>query len=317
MQYEVILNPTAGSGKAEKTWEKLQPLFDNQLTYHLYKTDYAKHEEYFAKKISQSYNNTPNVVIIVVGGDGTLHNVLNSLKQNDSTIPLSYIPSGTGNDFARGYGINLSPEKALQQILAAERARTITIGHYTENIKNEDGYFLNNIGIGFDAAIVSRVNNSSAKKNLNKAHVGRLSYFFKALGVIYDQQPFSLMVRENGHHQLFSKAFIAISTNEPYIGSGFKIDPLASVDENAINIVIAERRNWLITLWQLLQLARGKLANSKFAHTFHTNKIHYSTTSLEFGQVDGENMGNRFYDLTIDTSSYEFWQTSENILKKN
>ena len=45
-------------------------------------------------------------ILVVLGGDGTLHNVINSLLPYDSTIPLSYIPCGSGNDFARGVGLS-------------------------------------------------------------------------------------------------------------------------------------------------------------------------------------------------------------------
>ncbi|WP_251574500.1 diacylglycerol/lipid kinase family protein [Limosilactobacillus agrestimuris] len=306
MHYEIILNPTAGNGKAQKTWNILRPTIEGQLDYSLHQTSYAKHEAFLAKKISA--NSNKNTVVIVIGGDGTLHNVLNGLIKAGAPLPLSYIPTGTGNDFARGYGISLNPEKALQQITSTTEARTITIGHYFESIKKEEGFFLNNIGIGFDAAIVSRTNSSSTKKRLNRIRLGSLSYLSKAFGVIYDQQPFQLTLQEQNHHYIFPKAFIVVATNHPYLGGGFQIDRSANVGEDAINMVIAERKNWLLTFWEVIQLARGKLAESRFAHRFHAKKLHYSTTSLEFGQIDGENMGNRFYDLTVNTSHYQFWQ---------
>lgn len=308
MHYEIIFNPVAGNGRAQKVWNIVRPEIEGQLDYSLHQTTYANHESFFAKRIAESSSHNSNTTVIVIGGDGTLHNVLNGLIKAHSNLPLSYIPAGTGNDFARGYGISLNPKKALQQILSATKAQPITIGHYVESIKKEEGYFLNNIGIGFDAAIVSRTNSSKAKKGLNKLRLGNLSYLSKAFGVIYDQQPFQLTLQEQNHHHIFANAFIVVATNHPYIGGGFQIDRSAKIDDDAINMVVAERKNWLLTLWEVIQFGRGKLAESRFAHYFHTKKLHYSTTSLEFGQIDGENMGNRFYDLTVDTSHYSFWQ---------
>lgn len=118
MHYEIILNPTAGNGKAQKTWNILRPVIEGQLDYSLHKTDYANHEAFFAKRIAKAYPHNSDTVVIVIGGDGTLHNVLNGLIKAGSALPLSYIPAGTGNDFARGYGISLNPEKALQQIIS-------------------------------------------------------------------------------------------------------------------------------------------------------------------------------------------------------
>ena len=115
-------------------------------------------------------------VVMVVGGDGTLHETLNGLIKANSSLPLAYIPAGSGNDFARGYGLSQDPMTALQQALDAQHPTPINVGHYYDAIKQEEGYFLNNLGVGFDAAIVSQANASSAKKRLNRWHLGNLSY---------------------------------------------------------------------------------------------------------------------------------------------
>src|SRR5699024_12126899 len=93
------------------------------------------------------------------------------------------IPAWIGNYFARGYGISMHPQRALNQILTADAPQKINIGHYHEAIRGEEGYFLNNLGIGFDAAIVSRANTFKARHKKN--HIGRFTYLQKAIGVIY------------------------------------------------------------------------------------------------------------------------------------
>ncbi len=314
MHYEIIVNETAGNGTAKHAWSTVQSLLDQlQVSYAVHLTTHPQHESYIASKLAEQHH--ADTVIIVVGGDGTLHNTLNGLQKGQSDgdvqLPLAYIPAGTGDDFARGYGISMKPAHALQQILSADHAYQTNIGKYTEAIKNEHGYFLNNIGIGFDAAIVSRTNHSSAKKRLNRAHLGRFSYLSKAIGVIYDQQPFSLMVQANGHRDAYARAFIVVATNHPFIGGGFKVVDTASIKDPAIDMVVSERKNWLQTLWVIRAFARGKLSHSKWARHYHVPKIHYTTTSLEFGQIDGEEMGNRFFDLTVSSTKYPFYQVPE------
>lgn len=314
MHYEIIVNETAGNGNAKHAWSTVQSLLDQlQVSYTVHLTTHPQHESYIASKLAEQHH--ADTVIIVVGGDGTLHNTLNGLQKGQSDgdvqLPLAYIPAGTGDDFARGYGISMKPAHALQQILSADHPYQTNIGKYTEAIKNEHGYFLNNIGIGFDAAIVSRTNHSSAKKRLNRAHLGRFSYLSKAIGVIYDQQPFSLMVQANGHRDAYARAFIVVATNHPFIGGGFKVVDTASIKDPAIDMVVSERKNWLQTLWVIRAFARGKLSHSKWARHYHVPKIHYTTTSLEFGQIDGEEMGNRFFDLTVSSTKYPFYQVPE------
>lgn len=314
MHYEIIVNETAGNGNAKHAWSTVQNILEQQnVDYTAHLTSHTHHEAYIASKLAG--RNLKETTVIVIGGDGTLHNALNGLEQGrpatEPQLPLAYIPSGTGDDFARGYGISMKPERALQQILTADHAYPTNIGTYTEAIKNEHGFFLNNIGIGFDAAIVSRTNHSSAKKRLNRTHLGRFSYLSKAIGVIYDQQPFSLMVQANGHRDAFAQAFIVVATNHPFIGGGFKVVDTANIDDPAIDMVVAERKNWLQTLWVIRAFARGKLSRSKWTRHYHVPKVHYTTTSLEFGQIDGEEMGNRFFDLTVGNTQYPFFQVPE------
>ena len=187
-------------------------------------TRYHGHAIDLAERIAGRFAGADDHIIMVVGGDGTLHETLNGLIKAGSSIPLAYIPAGSGNDFARGYGISPNPMTALSQILDAKHPTLINVGHYYDAIKQENGWFLNNLGIGFDAAIVSQANASKAKKRLNRWHLGNFSYLSQALSVLYNQEPFETMVQEkNGHHHPFPKTFILIASNHPYIGGGFKV----------------------------------------------------------------------------------------------
>ncbi len=273
MNYSIILNRHAGNGNAEKAWSSIKPVLDQQqIDYHMETTKYPNHGEYLASQIAQSHN-ARSTIVIAIGGDGTLHQVVNGLMKtakrlNKKPLAVGYIPAGTGNDFARGYGISMHPQRALN------RANTFKAHH---------------------------------KKN----HIGRFTYLQKAIGVIYDQEPFTLMIQAGRERFIFPKAYIAITSNHPFIGGGFKVAPSASLKKPSLELVVAERKGWPMTIWQLLQLARGKLDQSKFAHHFQSNNLHITTTSLEFSQTDGEEIGNRFIDLTLDISQYPIWQTTE------
>ncbi len=53
---------------------------------------------------------------MVIGGDGTLHQVVNEFFALGLQLPVSYIPAGSGNDFARGIGLSREPEKPLNRL---------------------------------------------------------------------------------------------------------------------------------------------------------------------------------------------------------
>lgn len=313
MYYSVIVNPIAGGGHAKQVWQQIAP----QITahgdqYEMTLTKRVHHATYLASQLAHRFRGQSGHVVIVVGGDGTLNETLNGLMENGipeaERLLLAYIPAGTGNDFAHGFGISEDSTAALQQIFDATKPTRVTIGEYNEAIKHEHRYFLNNVGIGFDAAIVSRTNASASKKRLNKLKLGSFAYLFNTLAVLYNNTSFPLSVDSGRFHDTYRQAMIVVTSNHPYIGGGYQIAPEMSVFGDEIELVVAERHNWVTTIWECLQLAFGKLSKSRFAHVYRGKRLHYSTTSLEFGQCDGEEMGNRFVDLTISTEHYPFWE---------
>ena len=74
--------------------------------------------------------------MIIVGGDGTLHQVLDTFYQMEVEFPVAYIPAGSGNDFARGAGLPKIP-KGLQLILAAQSPEKVHIMAYEEKISEK------------------------------------------------------------------------------------------------------------------------------------------------------------------------------------
>lgn len=310
MHYSVILNPTAGNGAAAKTWEVIhQQLVQANVDFDLQTTKDKSSTSYLARRLYQGHQ-ASDTTVIVVGGDGTLHDVLNSLKHQALTngqtpLPLAYIPTSNLSRFALAYKISLDPLKALQQVLGATTTEAVNIGHCHDAIKDQDRYFINSIGIGFDAALTSRARKQRQRRRF---HWGRFPFLLHSASVLYDQQPFQLMVNQGLHRSLYPKAYIAVINNHPFIDSGFQLASSSGLQTPTLDFTVAERRGWPITLWQLHQFYRGKLTASRFATHLVGKKFHCTTTSLEFGQIDGEDMGNRFIDLTVDTSTYPFRQ---------
>lgn len=310
MHYSIILNPTAGNGRAAKVWDSIKPQLEHaKIGFDLQTTKNATDIEYFTHRLCQQ-RLPENTTVVVVGGDGTLHAVLNGLEKAARTLhrgllPLAYIPTSNLSRFARAFGISLNPNTALQQVLGASTVENVNIGHCTDAIKNQHTYFLNSVGIGFDAALLSHSKKSQRRR---KFRWRRLTFFSRALSVIYDQQPFQLMVSQRQHRFLSPKAYIVLIANHPYLDCGIKLNSDNSLGQSALELLIVERRGWPITFWQLLQLYRGKLGQSRFASRLIGNNFHLTTPSLEFSQTDGEDQGNRFIDITVDVTTYPFRQ---------
>ena len=156
IHYYLIINEQASSGNGRKVARKvIQQLKQQELKYTALYTDYAGHEKELTKELaettllpwSEDLDVSTFPILVVLGGDGTLHNVINSLLPYDSAIPLSYIPCGSGNDFARGVGLSRNIDKALHQILRTRRPKEIQIIHYVEANQEEIGLATNNLSL--------------------------------------------------------------------------------------------------------------------------------------------------------------------------
>ena len=111
--YNIIYNPVAGKRKAYKNLQVVERVFkEREVEYQVWESGGIHDAEYIARKLTQEGETN----IIVLGGDGTLNEVLNGLE-DPSVCTLGLVPSGTGNDFAARMNIPLNPEKAILRIL--------------------------------------------------------------------------------------------------------------------------------------------------------------------------------------------------------
>ncbi|GAB6091977.1 diacylglycerol/lipid kinase family protein [Furfurilactobacillus curtus] len=308
----IILNRHAGRGHATQIWQAIQSrLAELHIHYQMVESKYPGHATLIAEqyaKHQQSMDHQSRIVL-VVGGDGTLNQVLNGLQTHKDTIqlPLAYIPAGSGNDFARGAKLSLDPLTALNQVLQATEPYQLDIGHYVETIKQEHRYFVNNVGIGFDAAVVSAANHSSNKSLLNRIGLGSFVYLFQLLKVVRQQDAFPVTIHINQQRDIFRNAFLLTTSNHPYFGGGVAILPQARVTDGQLSLIVVEKMSFLKFVGLFMMMTIGRHLGFKTVHTYQAHQLHLTVSSLENGQVDGEEMGNRFYDIYLSIDSYPFW----------
>ena len=317
--YHILINPAAGSGNAAKTAEKIIHLLDDgDYTYTPYYTERPGDEREIVNRLSdllspwsefceKDHVDNSFHLLVVIGGDGTLHQVVNQFFALDLQLPVSYIPAGSGNDFARGIGLSRDPEKAFEQITSAIQPQPINVFHYDEKISDEQGIILNNVGIGLDALIVATTNASNSKKVLNKYRLGSASYALYLVKAIFTQKTFPILVELNGQTLNFERTFLCTTTNIPYFGGGIAIAPMAEPKKEAIDLVVVEKPNMLAILRFLLQLVRKKHTQNKHYRHFTSSKIRIVSVVPQYGQADGENMGERSFDMNFSTATQYIW----------
>ena len=160
-------------------------------------------------------------VIVSLGGDGTICEVINGLVGTDSALGI--ISCGTGNDIVRSLGMPTHVEQAIDTLFAGER-RKIDVG------LERDQVFTNIAGIGFACDVTSQAN---AMRKLK----GSLAFFaatYKALSAL---KPINVRV-ELDHEIIETKAVSITISNMKYAGGGMVFAPDAVFDDGLFDVCI-------------------------------------------------------------------------------
>ncbi len=245
-QAVVIVNPTAGRGMAGKQVPEIRRLLGaNAAGWVWQHTQKRGDAEGMARQAAQV--GTP--LVVAVGGDGTLHEVVNGVLGTGTTVGL--IPYGTGNDFARALGLFGNLEAACRALTEGV-IKHIDIGVIEG--KNTEGprHFLVLSGTGFDARTAQTVN--SGIRGLS----GPLAYVWGAILTLKDFQPFTLTLTLDSEPPRTVQAMFVSFANVETTGGGMKIAPGARVDDGCLDICLAEKVSKLTLLYQLSQVFSGK-----------------------------------------------------------
>lgn len=172
--------------------------------------------------------------IVAVGGDGTVHEVVDGLARTDGSdrVELGVIPFGTGRDFARSLRIPRRLDDALA-VARSGRVRTVDLGRatYTTGDGEAVAYFANFAGAGISGAIADRANRTT------KAFGGRLSFIWATLAVFSRWQPTEMTVEIDGDRRQVL-LLEALAMNGDYTAGGMWVAPEASLEDGTFDVVL-------------------------------------------------------------------------------
>ncbi|MFL6011739.1 MAG: diacylglycerol/lipid kinase family protein [Gaiellaceae bacterium] len=174
-------------------------------------------------------------LLVVVGGDGTVHEVVNGVLAagNQSGVELAVLPRGTGKDFVRSLRI---PSDVGDALLVARdgRPRTIDVGHATYRAwdgSEAGAYFANFAGAGISGAIARRANASS------KALGGRISFFTATVAVFASWKSADVTVQIDGARRR-GDMFEVLVMNGDYAAGGMWVTPEAEPDDGELDVLL-------------------------------------------------------------------------------
>lgn len=211
-----IVNTYSGKGKALKDLKTLMDYcYRHKISYAVFPTERSGHAKEIAARLSEN-----PCTIGVIGGDGTFHEVINGANLDNAKI--GFIPSGSGNDFARAALLPKNPIEALQLIVEGKTAAIDYI--------DIDGLrCLNVAGTGLDVAVLERVYGRGESK---------MTYLMSLIYCLNHFSPYDVTVTKEDGEVLTRSCIMVGVCNGIAIGGGLKISPNSSIEDGKLNVVI-------------------------------------------------------------------------------
>lgn len=303
MRVHLLVNPVAGKGKAKKALARLLTVLDEKNIYYLIRySEFPGEMTELARTSANLLAGSKDEKLLIVGGDGSLNQAVNGVKKSDyPDQPLCYVPSGTGNDFARAIRLLFDPEKIVAHLQKQTYVRNVVCGHYVNLKDNSERYFINNLGIGIDANIVQKSNHSKLKK-----YLGSMIYVSNGLSAYREQDQFPIAVTVDGVTHHFEHGFLLSTTNHPYCGGGVPLLPQADPFNDALDTVVVETPKTKQLFRAVYELVHdGSHVNEPFFHYYESNRIEVQSFAPEYGQLDGEELGRHPFHFLFTTSSFK------------
>lgn len=268
---DFIINPKAGGNdgaKIKKALPKLEKrLLERGQEYLIHMTQCPNQ----ATTLTQTLIANGATKIVVVGGDGTLHEVINGFSDFER-VSLGIIPCGTGNDFAQALNLPLDPVKALDIILDGTPK-------YVDFMQMPTVRGLNVIGMGIDVDVLKRYQ-AQKKKTKFKYTTCLIKTLFN-----FDYAQFDSHVNGKVENH---RSFIACIANGYRYGGGIPICPPANPTDKTLDFVTVSEIKGLKIVGAFLKLKAGKLLTLKQAKHQQIKQIKITTNGSYTVNVDGE-----------------------------
>lgn len=279
-----ILNPSAGGGKAASASLKFRRILDSEGIQYTYSETNGPGD---AITLCRTAIKNGFRKILVGGGDGTLNEVANGILSQDEVdskeITLAQFPLGTGNDWRRTWKI---PKHAKKNIAMLKAMRTTfqDVGRIRFET-NQEIWFVNVAGCGFDAAVANAANEQKKQGKSNG-----LTYILELIKTLksYKERHVKVTIDDRIHEM---EAFSILAGICNFAGNAMKLVPHAQPSGGKLSVVLVKR----IARWKIIlhfpTLFTGKFTRLKEVETTVCNSMEIQSSSNLFLQVDGESVG--------------------------
>ena len=294
-----IVNPRAGSGTTMTEWLPAEKMLEQEhVPYVTALTDHKNHAVTLAHDAAaEGYRR-----IAAVGGDGSLHEVLNGICSycaESGTAPeefyLAVVPIGSGNDWIKSCKVPNELESVIKLIIGQsfgwmDIVRAVSKG-------GKISYVANGAGIGFDSHVCERVNMQK-----ERGMRARMIYLKALRYTLFHLKPIRIVVREDGAAVFAGEAYSMAIGNGPWSGGGMRQVPLAANDDGQLDYMIVPKSNLLKLAKEVPRLFSGTANESSLIYSGRCRTLRITPmdeVSADIVEFDGEIEGQLPLELEI------------------
>jgi YegS/Rv2252/BmrU family lipid kinase len=295
----VIVNPNAGRRRGIKDWDRISGLLQREgIKFNAVFTGFPGHAiDLAASRIESGYRD-----LIVVGGDGTMNEVINGIfrqkRYPTSEVKVGMITVGTGNDWGRMFDIPLGYGDAIAVIKKNHSfVQDAGVVKYFHGETETDRYFVNIAGIGFDALVTSRSN-----KLKSEGKAGSFTYLKTLLTSLLKYRHTRTRIRIDDtviKNEIFN---ISIGICK-YNGGGMIQLPDAIPNDGLFDVTVINKIRKHDVILNIKRLYNGTIGSMPMVQTFRGKSISIESEPLIHLETDGESLGHSPFTFEIIPAS--------------
>jgi diacylglycerol kinase (ATP) len=232
-------------------------------------------------------------LVVAVGGDGTLNEVLNGFfSSGKPRLPgaaLSYLPNGTGADFARTMGLRgLTIEQRVQRFASAPQRMLDCVEAQFTSFAGErvSRLYINESSLGFSAETASAVNRAS------RHFRGKLPFLIGVVRCLSNLHNPLIRIGIDGQQVYEESTLMVAISNGKYFGGSMMIAPHAEVDDGLLDIIIVRAMSRLTVMAKIQKIYRGEHLDEPEVVALRGSNIEAAALQEEVPlELDGEQPG--------------------------
>lgn len=278
-RYLLIVNPEGGGGRALRSLPQIEGILkEENIDYTIRTTKEPRHATKLVSDQGKQYD-----IIVSVGGDGTVNEIINGIKDLDK--PLGIIPIGTGNDFARSCCIPYNSIERAIKILLEDDTRMLDVGLVNGR------RFINAIGLGFEGQVNDRIHQLKFLKGLLKILI--------SIGVtFFTYKPVYLKIKIDSD-KIEGTAFMLSIGNGWNVGGGMQLTPKAKLDDGYFDVTYIRDISRLRIITNFARLMNGTIDTLEEVTSYQTKELLIESEHPIPMHFDGEQMDPQVKRLSI------------------